>query len=304
MSKRTPPLPALRAFGALVRLGSIAAAAQELSLTQGAVAHQIRALEAFLDVPLVSRSGRRIALTEEGRIFGYQIRQALDDVLDATERARRRQGRASDAVLRIAVLPSFAQGWLLPRLSAYVRQNPRVQLVFDASMALVDLTDGHVDCAIRFGHGGWSDVVAHPLMGDQLMLLAAPSLLAHRPSKTLADVLQLPVLQASENWSAWLSSLAPSERPAQRPVSHMTFTDSTHLLQAARLGLGVALSRRSIADQLLSEGALVAASAHVCTHTSSYYAVVPQGVPMGDSLSHFLDWLKTSCTQFAKHHLM
>ena len=84
MNARIPPLPALRAFAAFIRLGSVQAAAEELSLTPGAVGHQIRALEEVLQLPLLERQGRRMILTEQGRLYGYQIRQALDDIASAT----------------------------------------------------------------------------------------------------------------------------------------------------------------------------------------------------------------------------
>jgi LysR family glycine cleavage system transcriptional activator len=168
MTARTPPLPALRAFAALVRLGSIGAAAEELSLTQGAVGHQIRALEGFLDIQLVERSGRRLSLTEEGRAYGYQVRQALADIADATERLKRRQRPRETQLLRVSVLPSFAHGWLLARLAGFCRLHPHVRLTFHGSMAYVDLNEGKVDCAIRFGHGQWPDVVTRPLMNDRL----------------------------------------------------------------------------------------------------------------------------------------
>ena len=98
----------------------MAAAADALSLTQGAVGHQIRALEDFVGQPLVSRQGRRMQLTEAGRIYGYQVRQALDDIAEATERLTLGPERATAQAghVRVAVLPSFAQGWLLPPCAA------------------------------------------------------------------------------------------------------------------------------------------------------------------------------------------
>ncbi len=126
MSKRIPPLPALRAFSAFIRLGSIQAAAEDLSLTAGAVSHQIRALEDFLQLTLLDRQGRRMSLTEQGRIYGYQVRQALEDLASATETtARRTHNRSRQSAVRVSVLPSCAQGWLLPRLGAFCRRHPR-----------------------------------------------------------------------------------------------------------------------------------------------------------------------------------
>lgn len=298
MTGRSPPLPALRAFAAWVRLGSVAAAAQELNLTAGAVSHQIRALEDFLQVPLIERNGRRWTLTETGRMYGYQVRQALQDIVDVTERVRgpARQLGAQD--LRIAVLPSLAHGWLLPRLHDFTRWHPQVRLHLHGSMDYADLSEGQVDCALRFGHGRWPEAEASPLMGDSLMLVAAPSLLGPEPPQSLQTLLSLPLLHASENWSTWLSGLTQAHGDVQRPASLMEFTDSTHLLEAARLGLGMALTRRCIADSLLQRRELVQAHPHTCAHTSAYYFLCKPQAPRHEAREAFRDWLEGVCARF------
>jgi len=217
MTGRAPPLPALRAFAAWVRLGSVNAAAEELQLTPGAVSHQIRALEEFLNVPLIERNGRRWTLTDTGRIYGYQVRQALQDIVDVTERVRsQRHAQAHTQDLRVAVLPSFANGWLLPRLADFTRWHPQVRLQLHGSMDYVDLSEGQVDCAIRFGHGRWPEAEVRPLMGDSLLLLASPTLLGPEPPQTLQQLLQLPLLHASENWATWLADVPEAHSGVQQ----------------------------------------------------------------------------------------
>jgi LysR family glycine cleavage system transcriptional activator len=304
MTGRAPPLPALRAFAAWVRLGSVNAAAEELKLTPGAVSHQIRALEEFLDVPLIERNGRRWTLTDTGRIYGYQVRQALQDIVDVTERVRSHRPIQQTQDLRVAVLPSFAHGWLLPRLADFTRWHPHVRLQLHGSMDYVDLNEGQVDCAIRFGHGRWPEAEVRPLMGDSLVLLAAPSLLGPEPPQTLQEVLQLPLLHASENWASWLADLSEAHSGVQRPPAQMTFTDSTHLLEAARQGLGVALSRRSIADNLLQRRELITAHAHECAHASAYYLLLPPGSAKHPAREAFADWLQGTCARFAQRHAL
>jgi LysR family glycine cleavage system transcriptional activator len=305
MTGRAPPLPALRAFAAWVRLGSVSAAAEELQLTPGAVSHQIRALEEFLSVPLIERNGRRWTLTDTGRIYGYQVRQALQDIVDVTERVRSlRPAQAHTQDLRVAVLPSFANGWLLPRLADFTRWHPQVRLQLHGSMDYVNLNEGQVDCAIRFGHGRWPEAEVRPLMGDSLLLLAAPSLLGPEPPQTLQQVLQLPLLHASENWATWLADVPEAHSGVQRPASHMSFTDSTHLLEATRLGMGVALSRRSIADQLLQRRELVQAHAHECPHASAYCLLLPQVSGKHPARDAFADWLQGACARFAQRHAL
>jgi LysR family transcriptional regulator, glycine cleavage system transcriptional activator len=297
MSSRLPPLPALRAFAALAKLGSVSAAADALSLTHGAVAHQVRALEAFLGVTLVERRGRQLGLTDAGRIYGYQVRQTLDDLADVTERLKHGRRATDERTLRIAVLPSFAHGWLVPRLAGFRRRFPRARLALHASMGFVDLEAANVDCAIRFGHGRWPGVVTQRLMGDTLVLVASPTLLGTRGTPELEALLKLPLLEASESWSSWLSSL-PSPPRAPRPPARIEFTDSTHLLEAARASLGIALTRRSIADGLLQRGELVLAHSHACEHASSYFALT-RPMPRADAaLDGFVEWLQRECARF------
>ena len=304
MTGRAPPLPALRAFAAWVRLGSVNAAAEELKLTPGAVSHQIRALEEFLEVPLIERNGRHWTLTDTGRIYGYQVRQALQDIVDVTERVRSHRPIQQTQDLRVAVLPSFAHGWLLPRLADFTRWHPHVQLQLHGSMDYVDLNEGQLDCAIRFGHGRWPEAEVRPLMGDSLVLLAAPSLLGPEPPQTLQEALQLPLLHASENWASWLAELSEAHSGVQRPPARMTFTDSTHLLEAARQGLGVALSRRAIADNLLQRHELVPAHAHESPHASAYYLLLPPSSVKHPAREAFADWLQGACARFAQRHTL
>lgn len=301
MNQRPPPLTALRAFAALVKTGSVTAAAQTLNLTTGAVGHQIRALESFLEVPLVDRTGRQWVLTEAGRAYGYQIRQALDDIFDATYRVQRPRRRVpDDTELRISVLPSFAQGWLLPRIASFCRKHPRVRLFWHASMDYAQFDQGRFDCAIRFGQGNWGDAVTRPLMGDQLILVSSPTLLANRRHTTLEQLLKLPLLHSSENWSAYLCSLPEPAQTIHRPPTHMEFNDSTHLIEAARLGLGLALTRRSIADRWLKDESLVMAWPHKCEHASAYYALLPGAAPVRPALEDFLAWLQAECVKFSR----
>ena len=301
MSRQTPPYAAMRAFASLVQHGSMAAAAEDLSLTVGAVGHQIRQLEQFLDLPLTERSGKRVLLTPAGREYGYQVRQALDDIAEATERLVRHRYSDEDDVLRVSLLPSFAQGWLLPRIGTFCRMHPRIRFVWHMSMDFVQFERGQFDCAIRFGHGLWRDALTQPLMGDRLILVAAPQLWAGAaPPQNLSEVFAWPLLHASESWSTYCASLPGDEKLPVRPASRMAFNDSTQLLQAACCGLGIALTRQSIAAQLLQDQALVQVLPHRCPHPSSYHLLMAQGEMARPALQAFVQWLQDSCQAYAE----
>ncbi len=281
-------MQALRSFDAVARLGSVNAAAEELHVTHGAISHQIHALEDFIGTPLIDRKGRKQNLTDLGRIYAYQVRQTLDALADVTASLRTKRPAGT---LRVSVLPSFAQGWLIPRLSDWMTRYADIRLHIDGTMSFTDFSAGDCDCAIRFGHGHWPDLEVHRIMGDTLVLVAAPSLFpdaGHEPD--IAEILAKPRLQSSESWPLWLTEIGSSEPLRNEPC--LTFTDSTHLLEAARNGLGVALERASIADNLLRRGELRALKTPPVAHPSGYYLVWPRRSRAKLQVEQFLEWLQ------------
>lgn len=296
-----PPLAALRVFAAFVRLGSVRAAAEALNLTDGAVTYQLHAIEAFLGMRLLARRGRHLQLTEDGRAYGYRVRQALDDIADATqELVRPGTSSAKQRPLRVALLPSFAQGWLLPRLAAFAREHPDIDLTLEAGVATVDLEAARVDCAIRFGLGRWPGVVTSPLMGDRLLLVRSACYAGDDSGEPAATGLgRLRRLHSSENWGAWAASAGLTEAVGDEPTA-WNFNDSSHQLEAARLGLGVALTRRSIADLLLRQGQLVKAHPHEMDHPGAYYLLRPAARARTGAVADFADWLQRACAVHAR----
>lgn len=297
-----PPLPALRVFAAFVRHGQVRAVAEALNLTPGAVTYQLRALETHLGLRLLQKHGRSLQLSEDGRAYGYRIRQALDDIAAATREVGHPKARGRGVrqrTLRIALLPSFAQGWLLPRLADFARLCPDVRLSLEASVGLTGLSARRIDCAIRFGHGQWQDGTVTPLMGDRSILVASPALLSD-PGQSLKRMRRL---DSSENWGAWASS-AGIEFAEDGNGMLWTFNDTTQQLEAARLGLGIALTRRSVADAALQTGLLVSAHAYAPPHTSAYYLLRPSGRTQDGALRDFVEWLSSACSRYAREQCM
>ena len=291
---RLPPMQALRAFDAVARLGSVGDAAEELHVTHGAISHQIHGLEALLGTPLIDRSGRRQTLTELGRVYAYQVRQALDALTEATAdlSAKTMAGRLS-----VSVLPSFAQGWLVPRLKDWMIRYPDIRLHIESSMNLIDFKADDCDCAIRFGHGQWPDVEVRRIMGDELIIVCASSMFASDPcDPDIETILAAPRLQSSESWPLWLNAVGIGAPHHSGPS--LTFTDSTHLLEAARCSLGVALTRASIADSLLRRGELRMLSSKRVEHPSSYYLVWPRRSRAEPYVHRLWQWLDEQSKQF------
>src|SRR6266581_8080215 len=125
MRQRLPPLNALKAFEAAARHESFTRAAQELFVTQGAVSHQVKALEQELGLKLFSRERQRLIITEAGRDYLAVIRDALDRIALGTERLIQRQ---SSGVLTISTSPDFAAKWLVHRLGRFAESHPEIDL--------------------------------------------------------------------------------------------------------------------------------------------------------------------------------
>ena len=125
MLRRLPPLNALKAFEAAARSESFTRAAEELNVTQGAVSHQVKALEEILGVKLFNRERQRLVITEAGREYLAVVRDALDRIAMGTERLVQRQ---TSGVLTVSMSPDFAAKWLVHRLGRFAEAHPDIDL--------------------------------------------------------------------------------------------------------------------------------------------------------------------------------
>src|ERR1700745_2986159 len=116
MRPRLPPLNALEAFEGAARHESFTRAAEELCVTQGAVSHQVKALEIDLALKLFHRERQRLVITEAGRDYLAVVRDALDRIAIGTERLFQRQNAG---VLTVSTSPDFAAKWLVHRLGHF-----------------------------------------------------------------------------------------------------------------------------------------------------------------------------------------
>ena len=287
---KLPPLPALRSFEAVSRLGSVTRAAQELHVTHSAVSHQLKLLESHLGIALIDRSTRRMVLTSDGRAYAYQVRQALSQVASAT---RRIAMRTQAEHLTVAVLPSFATHWLIPRLAGFYALHPDWTIELMASLEMVDFDESPADCAIRFGNVESSGAHSEWLMSEQQLLVAAPDDERFSPTQTPSETLAVNrFITANESWSHWSLAAGLDVPP---PSPSFIVNDSNLALEAARSGLGATLTRLSIAELWLRQGWLRPVTRIIAAHTASYHMVWPNRSHQSDKLMIFTDWLKDQC---------
>lgn len=263
-----PPLTSLRCFEAVARLGSITAAAAELHVTHSAISQQIKQLEDLLGVALFLREGRGLKLSEDGGLYALQIRMGLSDLTEATRlvRARPREGEVV-----MAVLPSFGQYWLLPRLHRFYAKFPHYRVSLRASLDIQDLRQGLVDIGVRMGVGGWEGLIQKPLFYDDLLVVASPAFNQGRLPTTPEEIVKSPIVRSAESWSRWCQMAGVSEPQHTR----LWINDSNLVLEAVRLGMGLALERRSLVQNLLDSGVLVQLTSLVVPYAYPYWLVWP-----------------------------
>ena len=251
------PLNTLPAFRAVAELQNLRAAAERLHLTHSAVSQQIKGLEEQLGFPLFERSGRGIVLNTAGAALLCAVQGALTQ-LDEGVLAASAAAAGDEQRLRVSVLPSFAQRWLLPRMARWRTRHPSLALEIDSSQQVVDLLRDGFHAALRFGRGPWAGVESEPLFDTPLPLivLASPETAAALPDRTPQTLARQPLLGDREIWQHWFN--AAGLRTAITPVA--SFNDAGMMLQAAEQGLGITLGRELLAADALCAGRLVQVS--------------------------------------------
>jgi LysR family glycine cleavage system transcriptional activator len=290
---RLPSLDSLRVFSVAARHLSFTKAADELHLTQSAVSHRVRTLEEELGVVLFNRIQRRLELTSAGRSLAQRVDQAVADI----SRAIARLDLVDDARLTVTMLPSVASRWLVPRLPRFHALHPDIELQLIADPRPFDLRAAGIDLAIRFGQGTYPGYAVTKLMPDRVFPVCSPRLIAqHGPVTTIERLLDLPLLHDSAtegdgsgtDWRSWLDHFGLSDAVCDRG---QRFSDAGLLIDAAVLGLGVALARGSLVYDHLANETLIC-PLHLAAPTAFAYYLV--GLPETTGLQkivRFRDWL-------------
>jgi LysR family glycine cleavage system transcriptional activator len=288
MARRLPPLNALRVFEAAARHLSFTRAAEELNVTQAAVSHQIKGLEARLGLKLFHRLNRALLLTDQGQAYFPPVRDALDTLAQATERLG-----ATDTAGRLTVstLVSFAANWLVPRLGRYRALHPEIDVRITTSDFLVEFAREDVDLAIRYGGGDWRGLDAARLMTEEVFPVCSPGLLDRGPPlRDPSDLRHYTLLhdEMREDWRMWLMAAGATDIDATRGPS---FSNSNLVVQAAIAGEGVALGRSVLVADDLDAGRLVRPFEMSLPGEFAYYVVCPEATAGRPKIEAFRDWL-------------
>jgi LysR family glycine cleavage system transcriptional activator len=295
--RRLPPLNALRAFEAAARHMNFSRAADELSVTPGAVSQQIQNLEDFIGVALFKRTPKGLLLTDAAQTALPALRDAFDKLGEA---ASQLTAPVDGRRVTVSAAPSFAAKWLMPRLGRFEAAHPDMDVWLSAGMELVDFASGEIDVAIRYGSGRYPGLEVIRLMSETVTPVAAPALLAQRPIATPDDLGRHILLhdgspdadESCPDWIMWLTARGVKGVDGARGPR---FNQSSLVIEAAVAGRGVALAKGALAQADIDAGRLVAPLAAADASTPldfAYYLVYPKPKGRLKQVRAFSAWVQ------------
>jgi len=298
MTRRLPPLNAVRAFEAAARHLSFTKASRELFVTQGAVSRHVAALETELETRLFERRHRAVELTPKGAAYYRAVRDAFDRLHDAT----RQVAAVPDArTLRIKLPPTIAIRWVVPRLARFHALDSTIDVQITTSHSTVDFEREDVDVAIHSGPTPPTGVTAKRLFGETLLPVCNPALLAGKPAlrkpADLARHVLLCSLHRPDDWPLWLAAAGVRGLDGN---SGLKFENSSLVYQAALDSLGVAMAQKLLVAEDIASGRLAAPFSLEAATSGSYYLIYPHQTEPPRKLKLFETWIVAEAARTAE----
>lgn len=280
-----PSLAALRAFDALARHGSLSAAARELNVTHAAVSQHLRALEADFGEVLARRDGQGMQLTEAGHELAIALGEGFARIADGVSALR---DRNAVRPVVVALTPSFAEAWLMPRMGGFWAAHPEIEVRLVPGVTLTDFRRDGIDVAIRFGGGDWPGLQAEPLALSAFVVVAAPHFTKARDLKGLMKL----------TGQDWFFSGASSEQQIWgkaigidfKAIGAREMANNGLVASAVRAGLGVSLQAKTLVAPDLASGQLI--SLHEGDPEGLGYYLVTRPDGLSHSARLFVRWLR------------
>lgn len=292
MRNGIPNLGALQAFEATARLGSFSRAADELALTHSAVYRQVTGLEERLGVQLFTRARRRVSLTDAGAEYAGRVRRHLEQLEKDTFALMTRSGVGRN--LHIAVLPTLATTWLLPRLSRFNALHADITVSFSVQTLPFKFSDHPYDAAIYHSLQMWPGTQGIKLFDEEALVpVCAPSLIEHvdpaQRLQAMKAMTHLHMMSRPDAWRLWYRDQGLDHLPAMNAGPRYDLFSMT--LQAVRSGLGVALVPRFLLADELAHGRIMVPVPGVLQVQEAYYFSYPVDHEHSDALTAFETWL-------------
>ena len=288
-----PPLNGLLALEAVIRTGGVRRAADELRISQPAVSQRLRGLEAYFGRPLIEKTPTGFRATDDVAAYGVRLGRAVEELRAASEDFRRESSAASNR-LSIALLSTFAQRWLIPRLIDFQARHPKIDVHLLTTSNPADLAREDADLSIRCGDGNWRGHRARFLAANRIFPVASPDfvrrgLLGRPMDLTKTTLIRVDADPRGGDWDRWF---AAAGLPSLQPARWQTYATSTHALEAATAGLGVAMAHSPFVADSMAAGHLVEPFAVSAPDPDGdYYVVRREGGGAHASIGRFEAWL-------------
>lgn len=289
MRRNIPSTRALLAFVTAAKHQSFSRAAEELALTQSAVCRQIAQLEDMLGLKLFRRTRRGVKVTDAGLRYSRQIAAGLDS-LERDTLQLISHGDTGGSI-ELAVVPTFASRWLIPRLDSFNRAHPTVSINLATRTRPFLFEETEFDAAIFAGSPTWPGAECHLLMQEEVIPVCAPALIAPRKKISPAQMKSFPLLQQTTRPYAWRQWFALTGMTVPNDMAGPRYELFSMLTQAAIHAQGIALIPRLLVKEELQEGSLVSPAPDLALRDRAYYFVHPEQTAENDMLHHFRTWL-------------
>ena len=286
--KLLPSISMLAALDATARKGSFTRAAEELSVTHGAISRQIQALENQLGVSLFTRSARGVRLTEIGEKYAAEVNAVLTTLRNASLNVI---SDPKGSTIDLSVMPAFGTRWLIPRLPDFLRQHSDLTVNFVTRHASTRFEEDHIDVAIHNCEPGWAGAESTFLLGEPAYPVCSQELSQRLSGQIIPDDPDLPLLGLKSKPDAWRDWFAQGGLEEPHEHNMMIFENFSTLTHAAGAGLGVALLPRFLISLELERGTLIELSKRPTANEMAYYFITPRKKRGYEPVLLFRRWL-------------
>ncbi len=285
-------LASIKSFVRTVETGSFSAVARELQTTQPTISKQIAALEDYLDVQLLTRSTRKLKLTEAGEQF-YSHCQDILDTVDAAEASVGKRQQPS-GLLRINCPVTFGQRIIVPRLKRFLAQYPQIEMDLMLSDRIINLVEDGVDLAIRIGTNPDHSLISQPIGTTRVNTMAAASYLQEYGEP------QSPQDLVNHNCITYTQLAKPNEWHYHSPSNascvikvngNLRVDSSVAVCQAVLSGLGIALAPTWLCCHDISKGDVKLLFPDYKPNLLPIYVVYRRGRFQPAKISCFIEYL-------------
>jgi LysR family transcriptional regulator, glycine cleavage system transcriptional activator len=298
---RVPPIGALLGFEAAARHKSFSRAAREMNLTQGAVSRQVSRLEREIGVDLFIRNRQTVELTEAGRTYLGEVQQILAQLSSATHRV----GAIANSRnrLNLAVQPTFATRWLIPRLSGFINQYPDIQINFAVRAQPFDFVAEQFDVAVNYGRLALPDLTCELLLEDRITPVCSPEFRDRHRIASVRDLARVRLLHQTTRLNAWPDWFKSVKLPDCDVDGGIKLERILMVVEAAVAGLGVALLPRFFIEEELARQQLVLLFERKTIVNGGYFIVYNKS-QMKDQSRKFSQWLKTAARPYGRREAL